>query len=1324
MPFLEEMQEYSEDESENTIIGETMGPRYTTTVLNSHPEPRKTSGRKREIDTDTTELWVSRKRVAMVPTGSELEFDVNEDEQEIEVNSRRRRKLRSIQIRVPQLVFPKSTFFGWEPPLPAEAESTLLAELLMKQDIKRNASFGGSCFTSLDLDEFSIYRPSPEGGGGRFSDELFALHDSITTISRNPCYFDGIILEGNDRHYVQKVPFRSLSVGGYDDLDTHTVEGQIWIQSLLGAEASDEGIWYRLKTPSKEYARYHTPFLWIADLAKHVLDFLGHHKGVTLHMFKHTFYVWLKKIYGDTLLLKSWLQEYGDSDFRRAVVAHSKYLLSQSLQLGDSYELHPVWGEVGPDLNQLNAVVRQPDGDQVTVVTPFVYQCFKDMAFSQFLSPQKPEKLWRKSCYSTLMPTRTFENSCGLLIKTETAGAIRHGDVVKLVRDSSKDSKWKDDEPFWYAYVQKVEQTRNGKGLRVIWLDAPSHTTCSTMHYPVKQELFLSDHCNCEERDPIPIEEIVSKTSVSFFSGPGNLTTEFFVRQRFSREGSNFTDLRTEHFDCMCGKSQEKKRYEEGDTVLVMYSTSENASIMEPVELMSSVNSREVGARDIVRVRRLLRKGRDFQDCDAEPNELVYSHKFENLSVDKIVRPCLVRFYTLEDRANRTIPAPYCRRGTADAYYIILEQSVAEVDLRPVITPYHGPLKQGFDPHERLPMPKLKGLGLFCGSGNFHRGIEECGAVEERWAVDINGHAIHTYRANLVHPDRVKLYLGSVNDYLNLAMHGSDSDLIARRGEVDIIIGGSPCQGFSLLNNLRGNESALRNMSLIASFAAFVDYYRPKYALLENVNSVAQCAEKNQGKNVLSQMLCAFTAMGYQVQQFHLDAWSYGSPQSRSRLIISIAAPGLVPMSPPSPSHSHPPGVTSRSLGRAANGFPFSERVLDIVTPFKYITIGQATADLPNGFDGRTTSVRFPDHRLSRFEDTNSRMRIACIPRFPSLSSIVTARAAGLVPQHLIDGHPSFWTHKLRSNPGTRAWSRANSDALLPTVTTRALPHDAFTGRALHWEEDRCLTVLEVRRAQGFPDHEVIAGLPPAQFKLVGNSVPRAMALVLGMSLRNAWLANAADRSINTNAPLDTSIEVLPAGEFNVVNDVREENQETLSISSDEAISEESGSGNFRSPSTSSSAMYEREMMVGGPQGRKTAGNRRKARAVRRSVASVATSVPNAERPSSRPIKVPDMISISSDSAGDEEVLQTSFSQQAGNHIVHDKTIVTEVIDYKEHLEATTISDNAGSVTTASLHFPASSSTLIRSLTRRKKIVTPSNAHHRITTLKEIIVID
>ena len=272
-------------------------------------------------------------------------------------------------------------------------------------------------------------------------------------------------------------------------------------------------------------------------------------------------------------------------------------------------------------------------------------------------------------------------------------------------------------------------------------------------------------------------------------------------------------------------------------------------------------------------------------------------------------------------------------------------------------------------------------------------------------------------------------------------------------------------------------------------------------------------------------MICAFVAMGYQVQQFHLDAWNFGSPQRRSRLFISIAAPALTPMSPPPENHSHPPGVKNRALGKAANGLSLGERNLDIITPFPYRTIGQATSDLPKNFDGRATSIRYPDHQVSRTEPTDSLMRIACIPRYPQFSSMTTARKQNLIPQPLIDSYTSFFNNPIKTQAGTRAWQRNSADTLIPTVTTKIIPSDAFIGNSLHWTEDRCLTVLEVRRAQGFPDRDVIVGGPSIQWRIVGNSVPRTLALALGISLReDGLLMRKADTIVHLKSMITLNI--------------------------------------------------------------------------------------------------------------------------------------------------------------------------------------------------------
>ncbi|MCJ1471614.1 DNA methyltransferase Dim-2 [Lambiella insularis] len=803
-----------------------------------------------------------------------------------EVSSKNKGTKMLKEIRLPAHIFPQSAYLGYEALYPCENEQDLLTELLSEGSIESNASFGGSSFISFDLENFDIY-----GDAKRKSGEFVALHDYVSDSTKKMHYFDGIIIDSGARHYVQRIPIKVLSIGGYEDYDMHTVGENIWIQSLCGAKHRQDGVWYRLKTPSKEYDRYHRPFLWLADFAKHVVDFMNHHAKVTLSTFKHEFHAWICGIHAFS-------------------VTFEKFLISQATQVNGSYLDHPIWAEIGPESKHLLAIKRHETMEQLTIVTPFAYECFKHMSFSKFLEPQEPLEHLKIVQSETRPDLGCGKIRAGLSGTVEqrkrnfetTADSFRVGDVIELSRDGPHTSKWNDNEQTWA-----------------------------------------------------------------------------------------------------------------GDTVLVRVTTASQKPILEPMELLSPVRGHQTL---FVMARRLPRRRRDFQVSDADANELVYSSIFETISVGAIDRMCHVRFYTVQDKTARAIPAPYCRNGTADAYYIVFESDETRQCLRPITRPHLVSLNQGFDPTSKSSDLKLQAMDLFCGGGNFGRGIEEGGAAEIKWAVDIDMHAAHTYRANLATPGDVEIFLGSVCDYLKLAMAGKFSKLIARPGEVDLIVAGTPCPGFSTANLNRGNDRALRNVSLIVTWVAFIDFYRPQYAILENLRTVAECAEKNKNKNVFSQLLCVLVGMGYQVSVYNLDSWAFGSPQSRSRLFIAIAAPGLPPMPPPQASHSHPPGIKARTLGRAANGLPFGERNLDAICPFEYITIGSATADLPSQFNGRSVYVRYPDHRVTRTEDTNSFLRIESIPRFPRFSGLVAARAAGLLPKSLIETYRLFGRAKKDPDQG------------------------------------------------------------------------------------------------------------------------------------------------------------------------------------------------------------------------------------------------------------------------------------------------------------------
>ncbi|KAL8938525.1 MAG: hypothetical protein Q9216_003855 [Gyalolechia sp. 2 TL-2023] len=1069
----------------------------TVTPLDNILDPVSARKRKRPASAE------SHASTASLPLQSEPDVDLADVTEKQHVSSG------FVGVLPPNLVHPKSLYVGHEPSLPKDNEKLILQEILEAEVDRSNASDGD--FISVDLDNFSVYRPheiyskrpskildSAMSEKPR-ANELASLHE-LNGRRSDSFLFDGTVIFGdNDEHkrYVQQVSFENLSIGSYEDTDVHTVGRDIWLQSVAGKSSN---IWYRLRFPAMEYSRYHEPFLWLADLAKHVVDFLHVHKKVTLYHFRTIFAEWLQTVHGTDQSFLSWRCQYPRVDFRHVISAHASFLYNQAGQLGSRYMRHHLWGEIDP--SALTAVPCRPGkrADSRTVVTPYVYECFKHMPWARFLDSVLSENTANQSAArdrpessgSATVPGKGHQDhhvkSQPLRISSIT-GDVRTGDIVAIYSDQN--TRWTTKDEHWYAYVQGRKLVKGRHQLKLIWIYRPADTACQEMKYPYTNELFLSDHCNCGD-GPVYSTDVARKIGLALFGFPDTPGAEFFIRQTYSSAESHWTSLRPSDFRCRCNVDHVPTldQYTLGDTLLVR-AVSPNDTL-EPVIL---VEKGPDGDPNKACVRRLLRKREDFGDSTAEANELVYTTQLDVCAVALISRRCHVRFYTPADRDLGRIPAPYNRNGAADCYYILWKQHHSE-DIKEI------QMNQGFDPLE--PFIPMRGLDIFCGGGNLGRGLEESRAIKMDWAVDVFDAAIHTYHASC--EGSTELYNGSVNDYLLDAIKGRRSQGIARPGEVDVICAGSPCQGFSVANRRYANDGSLLNISLVASVVAFVDFYRPKYVVMENVLGMANGGLKRTGQdNVFAQVLCALLAMGYQTRPMLIDSWNYGAPQGRSRLFITAAAPGLTPLVRPPPSHSHPSGVFGRSLGKAANGLPFGVREWD-PTPFEYVSIGEATNDLPKNEDGRTACIACPDHRVTRNFSAVDNVRLTCIPRFPPGMNFVKSAQLGLqsAPQ-MAAWH---WDSELRSGAASKAWQRAKSNALLPTVTTENAPGEALTGSALHWDAHRALTVMEARRAQGFPDDEIIIGTPATQWKIIGNSVTRQVATALGMSLREAWLAN------------------------------------------------------------------------------------------------------------------------------------------------------------------------------------------------------------------------
>ena len=1036
-------------------------------------------------------------------------------------------------IRPPPLAFPKSLYDGYQHQMPVASERSVLQEIIAEIDKEQNESQDSDedYFVDADLDDFVIYREHTARKGNRqkrleespLSNELVSLHE-INEWGIRRFIFDGIISFGSEKRYVQRVPFETLSIGGYGEKDPPTKPPDIWIQSFEGKKSN---VWYRLRKPAADYERYHESFIWMAELAKHVVDYLSSFQEVALHHFQGKFCQWLDEIYGPSDFLRQWTSRYNSKDFRSVVASQANFLFCQATQVDEALNEQPLWIEIHPRFlaavpenyekhTTADMFTDSKEGDKIvsrrkTTVTPYVYQCFQHLPWAKFLYCQAPlidqSKPW-------IVPSASRRNRKSDLEKA--LGSVNVGDVVALSPDQM--TTWKSTDAEWLGYVQNITVSSKGHRLDLIWLYRPSDTQCLRVAFPYTNELFLSDHCNCGD-SPILSEEVIRKPEVAFFAGPDTEGAEFFVRQSYLESDGAWRTLRETDFICTCQKQELEAKYSYGDTLLVTIK-----KVLEPIVFIE--RERNSFGKNKVKVRRLYRRARDYGDVKAAPNELVLTNHIEVIAEAAVIRECQIRFYTKEEREQGRVPAPYNRQGTGDCYFITAEDlDEDKPGLRNSTAPHPFLIKEGWNPRSPAQVP-MKGLDIFCGGGNFARGLEEGGAVEFQWAADWDNEATHTYRANLNSEkrNRTQLFRGSVNDYLTQAMQGRGGDTIAQHGQVEIIAAGSPCQGFSIANPLRGNDRALLNVSMIASVVAFIDFYRPKYALMENVKGITAGPDT---ENVLALVISALVSMGYQLRTFALDAWNFGSPQSRTRVFISIAAPGMTPLPEPPHTHSHPENVVSASLGKLANGLRASSRYT-CETPFSYITAEQATLDLPPT-DGRVACIPFPDHRMSQPLSTLNRVQLGCVPRFPGGCTFIGAAKEGYMPQAQLDAFD--WSNAMRNHANARGWQRVRRGRLMPTVLTAPRPDDGVGGTCVHWDQERLLTIMEVRRGQGVPDEEVIVGLPREQWKITGNSVARPVALALGLSVRKAWLSNTGkDATVSVGCLRNRSLNGFESG--------------------------------------------------------------------------------------------------------------------------------------------------------------------------------------------------
>ena len=349
-------------------------------------------------------------------------------------------------------------------------------------------------------------------------------------------------------------------------------------------------------------------------------------------------------------------------------------------------------------------------------------------------------------------------------------------------------------------------------------------------------------------------------------------------------------------------------------------------------------------------------------------------------------------------------------------------------------------------------------IDLFCGAGGLSLGFKQAG-FNVLLGIDAWEDAIITYKHNLK-AKTICEDITQVKPLKALADSGIDPNTI------DVIIGGPPCQGFSLSGKRLYDDP--RN-KLYKSFVEMVRDIRPAVFLMENVPGLIKLFD---GK-VEAEVLRDFRELGYEVTDKILCAKNYGVPQDRRRVFFVGLNKKKIKKTPifvfPNETNSEAEGnlLTSKDAISDLNFLPD-----DIVLS------DERDYELPpqNEFQTlmRRGSIRLYNHSIT-LHTPKTRSIIAMVPDGGNYKSL---------PEEL------WSTRKVHI-----AWTRMNSKKPCFTI-------DCGHNHQFHYEENRVPTVRESARIQSFPDTFVFIGKRTSQYRQVGNAVPPLLAQALAEEIK------------------------------------------------------------------------------------------------------------------------------------------------------------------------------------------------------------------------------
>ena len=331
-------------------------------------------------------------------------------------------------------------------------------------------------------------------------------------------------------------------------------------------------------------------------------------------------------------------------------------------------------------------------------------------------------------------------------------------------------------------------------------------------------------------------------------------------------------------------------------------------------------------------------------------------------------------------------------------------------------------------------------IDLFCGAGGFSFGFEEAG-FNVVMALDLWKDAIDTFNSN--HKKKVGI-CKNIYDFTD-----EEIKKYAKDNNVTGIIGGPPCQGFSMVGTR--NESDKRN-SLYLQYVRFVEQIKPEFFILENVKGLLTLKSGYFKEEIIKR----FSTLGYNVQYKVLRASDYGVPQNRERVFFV--------------------GLRKDVFGSSFFKYPEPTN--------KTVSTKDALSDMPSLDNGEKQT----DYKTDALNSYQKRMRKNCkslMNNDITLHSDQTKKIISMIPDGgNIKCLPEKY-YKVRNY--NTAFKRMDSTKPASTI-------DCGHRNYFHYCENRIPTVREAARIQSFPDRFIFTGSKTSQYTQVGNAVPPILA--------------------------------------------------------------------------------------------------------------------------------------------------------------------------------------------------------------------------------------